>query len=89
MFCSKDAYTDITKLLQNGFADEWLEKKLQSEGAVVHQERDRCAPTKASQGHAQGAAKTQARLKELHGKPGALFKMSKFQRVGPKIHLGS
>ena len=87
MLCSKDAHIDMTKLLQNGFADEWIRQHEGKKSEKVQNSVQR-GPTRAARGHAFGAQETLRRNLEKDLGTGHLFKMPRFKTVGPKVKVG-
>ena len=73
-------------LLQGAYANEWIERKAASGQAAV-EKRGLSNATKASAGHAAGAASTLKAIEQKNVLAPNLFKMPRFKHVSCRVQL--
>ena len=77
---------DMWMLLQGAFADDWIQSKA-AKGKAADEKHVLSNGTKASAGHASGAAGTMKALRERNASADNLYKMPRFQKVPCKVHI--
>lgn len=73
-------------LLQSAFSDDWIRARA-AKGISVKAQHVPPRPTKASAGHALGAASIMSQIEKKHQQSKDLFKMPRFKNVPCKVQM--